>query len=443
MKLFGTDGIRGIYGDNLTSNLAYKLGINTAKVLKENKDKLTLLVATDTRISKDVLKFALISGCLEMGVNIIDLGVIPTPAISYLIKKYHADGGFVVSASHNPHEYNGIKVFNENGFKLSDELEENIETLIFNNDTESGNEPGIYEYRGIAKSDYVKFLRSTITEDISNLKIVIDTANGSSYETAKMLFSDLNSNVTFINDNPDGININLNAGSTHLEGLISKVKELNADVGIAFDGDADRCLMIDDNGEVIDGDYILAIYSNYLKENNKLHNNALVGTIMSNLGLIKYCESNNILFDATKVGDRYVLESMMNNDYILGGEQSGHVIFKDYLNTGDGELTALQMLKVMSESNKKLSELKNVMVKYPQVLKNVNVSKEGKDNYKNNEIINNFIKEEEMELNGEGRIVVRPSGTENLIRVMLEGKDVQKITSICDEIVEIINKELN
>jgi len=443
-KLFGTDGVRGIVGSELNIDLAMKIGCCTTRVLKKDKE-LTFLVASDTRISKDVLKNALVSGVLSENANIIDLGVIPTPAISYLIKKYKADGGFVISASHNPSEYNGIKVFNSDGYKLADELEDKIEELILNDFELSKeiNKVGTYKFANEAKEDYVKFLKSTVSGDFSKLRVGIDTANGASYETARMLFDSLGVDYVLINNEPDGININKNAGSTHIEGLQKLVIENNLDCGIAYDGDADRCLMVDEFGNLVDGDKVMAIYGKYLLDQNKLKNNTLVGTVMSNLGFSKFCENNGVNFVATKVGDRYVLESMLENDYIVGGEQSGHVIFREFANTGDGELTSIQILNVMGKTGLKLSELAKVMETYPQVLKNVNVSKEGKETYKENEKINDIIKKSNEKLNGEGRILVRASGTENLIRVMLEGKNIDQITKICDEIVEVIEKELN
>jgi len=444
-KLFGTDGARGIVGTELDVNLALKIGASTARVLKNDKEKLTFLIASDTRISKDILKFALTSGVLSENANIIDLGVIPTPAISYLIKKYKADGGFVISASHNPSEYNGIKVFNSEGYKLADELEEKIEDIILNDFqlTKEVNIVGTYEIAKNAKEDYVEYLRSTVNSDFNKLNIGVDTANGAAYETADILFKSLGINYHIINNNPDGLNINDNAGSTHLEGLQKYVVDNKLDCGVAFDGDADRCLLIDELGNVVDGDKIMAIYGDYLMAQNKLKNNTLVGTVMSNLGFVKFCEKNNINFIATKVGDRYVLENMLENDYIVGGEQSGHIIFREFANTGDGELTAIQILNIMAKSGKKLSELASIMETYPQVLKNVNVSKEGKETYQENKVINDYIKNVEKDLNGEGRVLVRASGTENLIRVMLEGKDIDSITKLCDDIVEIIKKELN
>jgi len=444
-RLFGTDGVRGIVSSELNIDLAMKIGASTAQILRKNNKNLTFLVGTDTRISKDALKFALISGVLSENASIIDLGVISTPAISFLIKKYHADGGFVISASHNPSEYNGIKIFNSEGFKLEDEAEEKIEDFILNNFifSDSINKIGKYEVADNAKRDYVDYLKGTVNSNFENLHIGIDTANGAACETAKMLFDELGVKYELINCNPDGLNINDNAGSTHLSGLSKLVIENKLDCGIAFDGDADRCLLIDELGNVVDGDHILAIYGKYLKDNNQLKNNTIVGTVMSNLGLVKFCEKENINFESTKVGDRYVLENMLKNNYIIGGEQSGHIIFKELSNTGDGELTAIQILNLMVKTGKKLSQLANIMLKYPQVLKNVPVSKEGKENYKENKKINQLIKLSEEKLNGDGRILVRASGTENLIRVMIEGKDIIQITNICDEIVDVIKKELN
>ena len=445
-KLFGTDGIRGIVNNDLTAELALKIGASVAKNVKKSKgkDKLTFLVGSDTRISKDMLTLALSSGVLSEGCNIINVGVLPTPAISYLIRKYSLDGGFVISASHNPSEYNGIKVLDEDGYKLSDEIENECEKSILNfklND--KVNNCGTFTNKLDATNDYVDYLVSIINEDISSLKIVIDTANGASYLTADKLFSKLNANYTLINNEPDGLNINENAGSTHIEVLKETVVNGGYDVGIAYDGDADRVILVDENGKDLDGDYILAIAGSELKKNNRLTNNTIVGTIMTNLGLVKFCEANDINFVATTVGDKYVLEEMLNNNYILGGEQSGHIIVKDLANTGDGELTSIQILNIMVKNNKKLSELASIMKKYPQALINAKVSKEGKETFKKNEDIQNKINILEQELNGDGRIVVRASGTENLIRVMIEGSDIDKISEICKELADYIESVLN
>lgn len=439
-KLFGTDGIRGIVSTELNAELALKIGASTARVLKKENKQLTFLIAADTRKSKDMLRNALVAGVLSENANVIDLGVIPTPAISYLIKKYNADGGFVISASHNPSEYNGIKVFNEEGYKLADDLESKIEEVILNNFklNQEINMLGTYTKEKTAKEDYIDYLANTIANNLSTLNVAIDAANGAAYQTAQMLFDKLGVNYTIINNKPNGININDNAGSTHIESLQKFVKENNFDCGIAFDGDADRCLMVDELGNLVDGDKILAIYANYLKEQGKLTNNTLVGTVMSNLGLVKFCEQNDINFIATKVGDRYVLEEMLEKNYIIGGEQSGHIIFKDFANTGDGELTAIQILNIMAAKKAKLSTLASVMDTYPQILKNVSVTKEQKDTYQKNTKINEIIEKVKETLGSDGRVLVRASGTENLIRVMLEGKNLSVIEKLADEIVEVI-----
>ena len=446
-KLFGTDGIRGITNKDLTPSLAYKIGGSVSKVLKEelNKQSLTFIIGTDTRISKDMLTDATSSGVLSFGCNIIDVGVLPTPAISYLTKKLNADGAFIISASHNPSQYNGIKVLDKNGYKLNSFLEEKVEENILNfQENNTINECGVRKKEESVVDLYINHLLSTINikDELKDKKILIDTANGASYKTAEMLFSKLNINYTIVNDVPDGLNINKDAGSTHIDKLKELVLKDHYDFAIAYDGDADRCIMLDEDALEIDGDYILAICSNYLKENNMLKNNTIVGTVMSNLGLINYCKSHNIDFVATKVGDKYVLENMLENDYILGGEQSGHIIFKEYANTGDGQLTSLQVLNVIAHTNKSLKELKSIMEKYPQVMINVNVTKEQKELYKSNERIKDKINNIESILKEDGRVLVRPSGTENLIRVMIEGKNVDIINKYCKELADFIEKEL-
>ena len=439
MKLFGTDGVRGLVNTELDSMLALKIGASVANILKKElkKDKLTFLIGGDTRISHDMLKSGVISGFLSEGCDIIDTGIIPTPAISYLITKYKLDGGFVISASHNPVEYNGIKVFNNLGYKLDDKIEEEIEEHILNNFTinQNINEVGTLTKKDL-KNDYVSFLLSTIDNHKIPFKVIVDVANGASFKTAEMLFSKLDIDYKIIHNDVDGYNINNNSGSTHMEILQKMVVDEKYDLGIAFDGDADRCLFVDDNGLIVDGDYVLAIVSKFLKLDS------IVGTIMSNLGLIKYSKNNNINFVSTKVGDRYVLEEMLKNNQLIGGEQSGHIIFKKYLNTGDGELTALQILNIMTHENKLLSELKTIMKKYPQVLVNLDVTKEVKDNFDNNLNIQALIKKYEDKIKDTGRIVVRKSGTENLIRIMIEGEDLEYINILANnlkrEIEELI-----
>lgn len=446
-KIFGTDGARGIVNDDLTCDLAVKIGASVARVLKgkEKKDKLNFLIGSDTRISKDMLTHAVATGVMSEGSNVINVGVLPTPAISFLTRKYKMDGAFVISASHNPSEYNGIKVLVKNGIKLSEELEDECENIILNDFklNENVNECGHFENNDSAIDDYVNYLVSTINNDISGIKILVDTANGAASITATLVFKKLNANFDVINNEPDGLNINENAGSTHIEGLRKKVVDGGYDIGIAYDGDADRTILVDEKGNEIDGDFIIAIAGLELKKEGKLTNNTLVGTIMSNLGFMKFCEENDIDFVATSVGDKYVLKEMLESNYILGGEQSGHVIFKDFANTGDGELTSLQILNIMAKTGKSLNELSKVMKKYPQVLINANVSKEGKEKYKDREDIHDMVSKYEQKMRGDGRIVVRPSGTENYIRVMIEGSNVEEITNICKQIVNYIEKELN
>lgn len=438
-RLFGTDGARGIAGGELTADLAMKIGASAAYVLGESK-KIKVIVGMDTRYSGDMLACAVNAGLLSMGADVIFVGVVPTPAVSFLVTHLKADMGVMISASHNPAKYNGIKLFNNKGYKLADEIEEKIEHYILDKKLPECTNIGRYERDENLKNKYINFLY-TLANDYNGLKVVVDCANGSASATAPTLFEKLNVNAKIIFDSPDGVNINDNCGSTHLDALISKVKEVQADLGIAYDGDADRCLLVTNDGDVIDGDYVLAICGKYLKEKVRLNNNAIVGTVMSNLGLRKFCESENINFVATKVGDRYVLEEMLDKDYVIGGEQSGHVIFKEYANTGDGELTSLMVLNILSERKCKLSELASIMDKYPQVLVNVNVTKEGKTSFGEDAEINVLIKKYEEELNGDGRILIRASGTENLIRVMIEGKNTEEISRMSNDIADLINKK--
>ena len=439
-KLFGTDGIRGIVGEDLTHELALKVGEAAAYVLGGKKD-IVVLVGRDTRISGQMLAASLSAGLMSQGAKVIDLGVVPTPAVSYLVEKYGATMGAMISASHNPSEYNGIKLFNNEGFKLPDATENEIEKYLLGKAVPTSKKVGTYEVCDNAIDDYVEHIVETAKDIRKDLKIVVDCANGSASATAPLLFDRLGLDATIINFEYDGYNINDKAGSTHLEGLSKKVKKLKADVGIAYDGDADRCLMVDENGELVDGDQIMAISTLDMKENNNLTNNTLVGTVMSNLGLVKFCEANDVHFEATKVGDRYVLEKMLEQNYIIGGEQSGHVIFKDYANTGDGELTSIQILNILSKSNKKMSEVASIMKRYPQVLINVKVREEAKGQYENDSAVTKVIKEVNDELNGEGRVLIRPSGTEALIRVMIEGLDQEDINKKAKKIADVIEKK--
>ena len=439
-KLFGTDGIRGIVGEDLTHDLAMKIGEAAAYVLGEKKD-LVVLIGRDTRISGQMLSSALSAGFMSQGAKVIDLGVVPTPAVSYLVKKYNASMGAMISASHNPSEYNGIKLFDGEGFKLPDAVENEIEKYLLGKAVPTTNVVGTYEVCDTAVEDYVNHIVDTAGKINKDLKIVVDCAYGSASATAPLLFNQLGLDATFMNFEYDGFNINDNAGSTHLEGLIKMVKKEKADVGIAYDGDADRCLMIDEDGCEVDGDQIMAISALSLKKKKKLTNNTLVGTVMSNLGLVKFCEANDIDFVATKVGDRYVLEKMLECNYIIGGEQSGHVIFKNFANTGDGELTSIQVLGMLSDSKGSMSSLASIMKKYPQVLINVKVREEAKGQYENDQQVTDAINEVEKELAGEGRVLIRASGTETLIRVMIEGLDQDDINKKAKKIADVIKKK--
>lgn len=442
-RLFGTDGVRGIAGEELTSELANNIGRALGYVLNRNKSNNKVLIGSDTRISKDMLVNSVSEGLCSMGVDVINVGIIPTPGVSYLVDNYGYDAGVMITASHNPYQFNGIKIFNSKGYKLDDKLEDEIEELINNKDKllNDGKIGKIIEDKDLLYK-YVDHLINAKKEDFSKLNICVDVSNGSASVSAPLLFEKLGCKYEIINKDYDGVNINDNCGSTHIDVLVDYVKDNNFDLGIAFDGDADRCILVDNKGNVRDGDYILAITSKYLKDKNELSKNTVVGTVMSNLGFIKYCEGNDINFIATKVGDRYVLEEMLLNGYNLGGEQSGHIIFKDYANTGDGELTAVMVLNVMANLNKSLEELSDIMEKYPQVMINVRVSNNKKDEFYTDNDIKEKIKEVEDKLNNTGRVLVRPSGTEPLIRVMLEGEYLDIINKYAEELALYIENKL-
>lgn len=444
-KLFGTDGIRGIANMDLTPELAFKVGRAGAYVLSKGK-KGKIVVGKDTRLSGDMLEAALTAGILSIGLDVISLGVVPTPAVAYLTRKYNALAGVVISASHNPVEYNGIKFFNEKGFKLSDEIEDEIERLI-ENDDEITLRPIKGEIgRTILEFDsykhYMSYLKSTINNDFEGLKIAVDCGNGAVFSIAPQLIRELKGDVVVINDNPNGVNINVECGSTNPSMIKSLVLETNSDIGLSFDGDADRLIAVDEKGDIIDGDHILAICGTYLMEQGKLSNNTVVGTVMTNIGLDIYLKSKGMKVIKTKVGDRYVLEEMMDSGYILGGEQSGHIIFLEHSTTGDGLLTALQLINVMRETGKKASELNSIMTSYPQVLENAKVRKEFKHSYMENEEIKSEIERIENLFKGEGRVVIRPSGTEPLVRIMIEGKDIEKIGTVAKDLARFIEERL-
>lgn len=446
-RLFGTDGVRGVANESLTCELAVKIGQAAAAVLGGNQKKRPLVaVGMDTRISSDMLAGALSAGLCSSGADVLSLGVIPTPAVAYLVRKYHADAGVVISASHNSAEFNGIKIFSANGYKLPDELEEKIEDMILGDEKIHGEIIGADVGRIIpaenAHKDYVDYLRQTVSHTLDGLKIAIDCANGAASTTAPMLFEQLGAQCHILNADPNGVNINDNCGSTHMESLRKYVLNNSMDVGIAFDGDADRCLCIDENGNEVDGDFIMAICASDMKKHGKLKKDTVIGTVMTNLGFIKFCQANGINFIPTKVGDRYVLEEMLLEDYKLGGEQSGHVIFGDCATTGDGELTALKVLSVMYRESEKLSELASVMKKYPQVMVNVKVSPEGKINFYTDSKVKRAIEKAKESLGDTGRVVVRVSGTEPLIRVMAEGENTDEITQIVNTAADEIKAAL-
>lgn len=447
-RLFGTDGVRGIANKELTNDLAMQIGRAAAEILIKDKDtKPTVMIGKDTRASGDMLEAALIAGFCSVGVNVLSVGVIPTPAIAYLVGKYGCDAGVMISASHNPCEYNGIKIFQGNGYKLPDEIEEEIEAIILDQSEEIemklGGEVGKRIYCKTAVEDYIEHVVSVAEVRFDGLNIAIDTANGSASVCAKEIFTRLGAKCHMLSDTPDGVNINKNCGSTHPEELMQFVKANKLDLGLAFDGDADRMLAVDENGNLIDGDRIIAICATRMKQEGKLNNDTVVVTVMSNLGFFKFCEENEIKCAKTAVGDRYVLERMLKKGYNIGGEQSGHIIFLDHATTGDGELSGVKLIECLVKSGASLGSLASVMTVYPQVLINVEVTPEGKKKYNNDEYIISAVQEAEMELHGDGRVLVRVSGTEPLVRVMLEGKNIEKITALGNDIADVVRERLS
>ena len=446
-RLFGTDGVRGIANKELTPELAMNLGRAAATVLAVNSRRRPLfVVGMDTRISSEMLSNAITAGLCSVGTDVLILGVVPTPAVAYLIGKYKADAGIMISASHNSAEFNGIKMFSGDGYKLPDVLEEQIEEIVLNDikpaETLIGGDVGKVTYMNTAIKDYIEHLKSTVPNSLDGLKIAVDCANGSASVVARELMKQLGAEATILYDKPDGININEDCGSTHIENLSKYVVENKMDLGVAFDGDADRCLCVDEKGELIDGDQVMAICSLDMKERGRLAKDTVIGTILTNLGFIKYCEANKINFIATKVGDKFVLEEMLLEEYNFGGEQSGHIIFKELATTGDGELTAIQLLSLVKRSGKKLSELSKVMKKYPQVSINVNVTNDGKVKFYTNTTVKNSIEDAKEKLGDKGRIVVRPSGTEPKIRVMVECSDEELMNTVANDVAETVKKEL-
>ena len=451
-KYFGTDGIRRIANTELSPSLVYRVAKAGAYVLSKHSDHMpTILIGRDTRISGTLIESAMVSGFLSYGANVKILGVLPTPGVAYLTKKLKADASVVISASHNTYEFNGVKYFSNKGMKIPDELEEEIEEVMDSGKLDDfsavNDQIGVSEIRTDLLDEYVYFFRKNFEEDFENLDtsnfvVAIDTANGATSVVAEKVFSALGIKHYILNNTPNGTNINENCGSTHLDVLKKYVVENKCNLGIAYDGDGDRCLAVDENGNEIDGDVILAVISNYMKEKGKLNKDTLVATVMSNLGLKKYAKANNINFEETKVGDRYVLEKMLKEGYNLGGEQSGHIIMLDYNPTGDGILTSLMLTKIILEKNMSASKTCDIIQIYPQVLINAKVDGNKKYDYDKDNEIKQAIEKLEKEFSGNSRVLIRPSGTEPLVRVMIEGTDKKQIETKAKELAELIEKKL-
>lgn len=446
-RLFGTDGVRGIANKELTPELAFNLGKAGAHVLKRENNKPVVVIGKDTRISGDMLENALTAGILAVGGNVIKAGVIPTPAVAYLARYYNADAGIVISASHNTFEYNGIKFFNGDGYKLDDLLEEKIEDIIISsidvNSHITGDKIGkCLEAAENATELYADHLMSTVDFRLDGKKIVLDCANGASFRVAEMVYRRLGAEVTVIGNEPNGININDGCGSTHPEKMAETVKRIGADIGLAFDGDADRLMVADELGNIIDGDRVIAICARMLKEQGRLAENRVTATVMSNIGFHKAMEASGIEVDVTGVGDRYVLEKMLETGCVIGGEQSGHIIFREHTTTGDGVLSSLQLMKALADGGKKLSQLAAEIEIFPQVLVNAKINNDYKKTYMNDAEIAAAIEKIEKDMAGRGRVLIRPSGTEPLVRVMLEGEDEKQLFDMAKELAGLIERKL-
>lgn len=443
-KYFGTDGIRGVVNETLDAVLAYKTGCAAANVLLEQKDKKPLiLIGKDTRVSSDMLEAALIAGICSGGADVLPLGVLPTPAVAYLTIQMKAGMGIVISASHNSFEHNGIKIFNHNGFKLSDDLEERIENLIDDEEyckRKTHGEIGRVLEDGRGAEMYINYLAQAAPADIKNLRVAIDCANGAAAQTAGRLFSMFDIDFELLHDHPNGLNINENCGSTHVERLCAIVQAGAFDLGFAFDGDADRCLCVDETGAIIDGDKMMAVMGRYMKQKGRLNNNTIVATVMSNLGFHEFAGQNGIELLTAAVGDRNVLEMMQKNDSNLGGEQSGHIIFLDDATTGDGQLAAIKFLSVVAESGKRVSELTEDFMQYPQVLMNLSITggNQEKERIMSSAAVKHAVQQEEHLLGTAGRVLVRPSGTEALIRVMVEAKTVETANEVATRLIKLV-----
>jgi len=443
-KYFGTDGVRGVANRELTPELAYKIGRCGGYVLAGKADKPKVVIGLDTRISGPMLEAALTAGLLSIGASVIRIGVVSTPAVAYLTRLLGADAGVMISASHNPVADNGIKFFGSDGFKLTDETELEIERLmdaaVDDLPRPEGGGIGSVTVDEQAKYRYLDYLKTTVSQSFQGLKVVLDCAHGAAYELAPRIFRELGAEVVTVGAEPNGLNINDGVGSTHPENLREQVLAQGAQLGLSYDGDADRLIAIDENGDEVDGDYILCICGDAMKRAGKLSRDTVVTTVMANIGFFKATEALGLKTAQTAVGDRYVMEEMRKEGYNLGGEQSGHVIFLDYNTTGDGILTSLQLVDTLVASGKKLSELKTLMRKYPQVLVNVRVADKGL--YNGNKAIAEAVAAVEAEMGDNGRVLVRPSGTESLIRVMAEGPDKEQVAGYVARIVDVVKAEL-
>ncbi len=447
-RIFGTDGARGVANTEISCTLAMDIGRAAAMVVARDhhKRKPVFLVGHDTRISHDMLESAIAAGLCSVGADVVTLGTVPTPAVAYLVANSDADAAIMLSASHNPYEFNGIKIFGAEGFKLTDEEEMEIEEIVLDHvlpyDLKWNDELGVIRSGETLVEQYIDHIVSTVEGDLSGIRVAADCANGSASATAAKIFAKLGPDVTILNDEPNGVNINDNCGSTHIDVLGKYVRENGFDLGVAFDGDADRCLAVDESGELVDGDKLIAIFASQLKQEGKLANNTAVVTVMSNMGFFKFAEQAGIHVEKTSVGDRYVLQNMLEHGHCIGGEQSGHIIFREFMTTGDGQLTAVQLLRAIKKSGKKLSELAQLMQVYPQVILNVRADKEMKRMVKVDEGVLKRQQQLEEGMNGNGRILVRPSGTEPVIRIMVEGLDREAIMNAAKSMEQIIIERL-
>jgi len=444
-RLFGTDGIRGVANRDLTCELALRTGAAAAAVLTGSGRRGKYVLGSDTRISSDMLSLSIAAGLCSMGADVLMLGVIPTPAVAYLTRRYGCDAGVVISASHNPPEFNGIKLFSKDGMKLPDDLEEQIETLIASGAPlcQPDSIGRVSDFHAAAAADYTENLRAAAQGRLDGLRIAIDCANGAASVTAESLFSSLGAEVHLLSCSTDGKRINMDCGSTHMESLSKFVRENGLDAGIAFDGDADRCLCVDELGNTVDGDMMLAICAIDMKKQGRLTDSGVVGTVMSNLGFVRFCAANGITLETTRVGDRYVLEKMLQDGCMLGGEQSGHLIFPEFATTGDGQLTAIQILSILRRSGCSLSALASIMTRYPQHMINIPVSQDGKLRFYTDPEAAAAIEAGKRLMGDAGRILVRTSGTEPLIRIMAEGDDDAQIRSIAEYIAGKLRRILS